>query len=498
MGIVQKDALRTTVISYLGLILGYTNKVVLFLLLLSLEEIGLINLIFALGTLFAQFSNLGTINLTWRFFPFLKNKETKHYGFLTLNLLIVLTGIFFFSTLLLLLGDIIMSYFSAKSQLFVDYYYWVIPVGIGIVLFKLLDNYLRALFKNVFQVFANEIIYRLSVTILLLIYWSGYLTFEQLFVALCLVQFIPAILLIIYLIRLGEFQFSPKNISIPKRFRKIILRYSAFSYVNTLGAVLVISLDSIMITAMLGLSYNGVYSTVIYMIAVLMVPYSSIMRVSAPLVSVHWKEREMEKMKKLYQQVSSVSLFIGLFCFMGVWVSREEIFSLLPEEFQPGVYIFLFLMMGRMLDMYFGLNGTILVTSKKYKYDVLFTGLLIVMVIVLNLYLIPIWGVIGAAISTCSAYFGYNILRMLFVWYHYRLHPFVLSQFLIMGVFTAEIVAFEFVPFDLGGVWLNMGVKTLLVVLAFPVLVYILRIEPETVNYVDKVRGVIMKKITHE
>ena len=99
MGIVQKDAFKTTVISYLGLFLGYVNKVVLFIWFLSTEQIGLINLILAVGLLFAQLSNLGTVYVTWRFFPFFRNEQKKHYGFLLANSLLVLFGILVFGSL---------------------------------------------------------------------------------------------------------------------------------------------------------------------------------------------------------------------------------------------------------------------------------------------------------------------------------------------------------------------------------------------------------------
>ena len=99
MGIVQKDAFKTTVISYLGLFLGYVNKVVLFIWFLSTEQIGLINLILAVGLLFAQLSNLGTVYVTWRFFPFFRNAARRNYGFLLLNTLVVCFGILLFTIL---------------------------------------------------------------------------------------------------------------------------------------------------------------------------------------------------------------------------------------------------------------------------------------------------------------------------------------------------------------------------------------------------------------
>ena len=189
MGIVQKDALRTTIVSYSGMILGYVNKVYLFLLLLSPEEIGLIQAILSVSLLFAQFSNLGTTNTTWKFLPFLRNEKNKHSGFLTLNLLIVLAGVCFFTLIGLLFKDAFSSYFIERSEAFVDYYYWVIPTGISIVVFKLLENYLRALYKNVFSVFANEFVLRVFTTIALIVYGFDYLSFHQLVITICLMQF---------------------------------------------------------------------------------------------------------------------------------------------------------------------------------------------------------------------------------------------------------------------------------------------------------------------
>ena len=93
MGLVQKDAFRTTVISYLGIILGYFNKGILFLILLTTEQIGLINLMVSVGMLFAQFANFGMIYSTWKFLPFFRDKEKKNYGFLPLILSVVVLGI---------------------------------------------------------------------------------------------------------------------------------------------------------------------------------------------------------------------------------------------------------------------------------------------------------------------------------------------------------------------------------------------------------------------
>ena len=487
MGIIQKDALRTAIISYIGMLLGYVNKVLLFVIFLTLEEIGLISLIFQLGLLFAQFANLGSINSMWKFFPYLKNSEKKHYGFLSLNILIALLGVLLFSIIYIVFQDSITNYFETKSSMFIDYYYWVLILGIFILIFKLLENYLRALYKNIFAVIANDFIFRLVNTMVLVLYGFKCFHFDTLLVLICISQAIPALLLIGYTIYLNEWHINPKLISIPEKFQKIILVFSMYSYSNTLAAILVVSLDSIMIAGLIGLADLGAYGIVLYLIRAIMIPYASIMRVSSPIVAQHWKDRDMVKMNELYKRVSSVTLFIGLFLFLGTWVSIDEIFSLLPKEYAIGIPVFLILMIGRTLDMYMGLNGTILVTSRKYKYDIIFTGSLILLVYALNLFFIPKWGISGAALSTSFAYFTYNFLRLYFVWKWYKIHPFKLSQLKVSVLFGVVFTILLFFDFDIGNKWINMSVNSILVVIGFPVVLYFTKIDPEIVEYVDKV-----------
>ena len=119
MGIVKKDTLRTTLISYVGLVLGYLNKAFLFIILLTTQEIGIINLLITSGLFFAQLSNLGSVYVTWRFFPFFRDAQKKNYGFLFLNFLIVMCGSLLFTLLFYLLKAPIHAYFMEKSPLFV-------------------------------------------------------------------------------------------------------------------------------------------------------------------------------------------------------------------------------------------------------------------------------------------------------------------------------------------------------------------------------------------
>ena len=293
---------------------------------------------------------------------------------------------------------------------------------------------------------------------------------------------------------LGEFFIQLSKIQISKRFRKIIFNFSAFNYINTLGRVLVNALDVIMIAQYIGLRATGVYTTVVFLTSALQVPYKSLIRVSAPLVSEYWKERDFLSMKLLYRQVSSVSLVIGLGLFLVTWANIDFLFSFLKPEFEEGIGVFFFLMMGRLLDMYFGINGAIFATSKKFKYDLIFTLSLVGIVYSLNLYLIPIYGIKGAAISTALALVVYNVGRILFVYFAYGIHPFTWKQFWVISLGILGMYLIMVTPVFTTNKWLQFIGQTTFTGLFFFGSVLLFNLEPEIKKYLKNAWNYILKK----
>ncbi len=493
MGIVQKDAFRITILSYLGMFLGYFNKTFLFIIFLTTEEIGLLNLLLSIGVLFAQFCNLGSVYTVGKFFPFFHNRSKNSYGFLAYNLLIVTVGVVVFTTLSLIFKPQISAHYD-KSPEFVTYYNWFIPIGIAYVYFLLFDNYLRALFKNVISVFLFDVFLRILTAVVLLAYGFQWISFDLLLKISSLIYVIPTLILFAYLIYLKEINAKSWRITIPKRFRKVLFRFSSLSYFNTLGSVIITTIDAMMVAAYLGMAETGIYTTVVFLASFLQVPYRTLIRITTPLVATYWKTKNMVKMQELYQQVSSVLLIVSTILFMYVWINREAIFYILKPEFVAGIPVFLFIMIGRLTDMYLGLNGTIFTMSKKYAFDLIFTFLLIGIVYVLNVVFIPKMGMSGAAISTMIALLVYNIGRSLFVWVHFKLHPFAKKQLLVLLLFALNIVAFELLP-HLPNRIMDIVVRSSIFTLTFPLLILVFKVEKEINTYLGKLWSKYVKKI---
>jgi len=492
MGVVKKDALRTTLISYIGLVLGYINKAFLFIIFLSTIEIGLVNLLTTTGLLFAQLSNLGSIYVTWRFFPFFRNESKKHYGFLLFNVLLVSLGIIIYTTLFWVFKAEIGAYFYEKSPLFNYYAWWVIPVGIGNVFFMLFENHMRGLFKNILPVFLQDIGLRVVTTTLLVIYALKLISFEWFLTILMVSNLLPAIALCIYLIYLKELHYSIKHITIPKRFRRILISFSAFSYVNTLATMVVVTMDAVMIGGMIGLAATGIYTTMVQVTSAVLIPFRAMTRVSSPIVAKLWKEKDMKGLQEIYQKSSGAGLFIGLLSFLGLWLPVHELFSFLKPEFNAGILVLFFLLLGRVVDMYCGLNGIIFATSRKYKYDLLFTVFLCVGIYALNTLLIPRYGIAGVGFATGFIFVFYNVARSIYIYSVYRLNPFhwghLKPLFVCLGVLAVYYLGIQIFPFSPESTTiyklLRIGSIEALVFFGFVIPVLSFNLEPETAGYI--------------
>lgn len=493
MGFIQKDALKTMLISYAGLFLGYLNKAVLFIWFLNTEQIGLVNLIVSIGLLFGNLAGLGSTYAIWKFFPFLRNKEKSHHGFLSLVLLVSLVGALFFGILAVVFQGEMTHFYINKSSLFVDYYYWIIVLGFASVFYSTLDSFLRSMYKNIISVIVYEIVLRLGITVIIFLLGFDLIDFDTFIILHCLFYFVPVLVLMIYMYRIGELIVGVKHIRLPRRFRKIILSFSLFSYVNSIGNMFVTTIDAMMIASFIGLKATGIYTTIIYFTTALQIPYKSLMRITYPLISDYWKEKDMQSMSELYKKFSSVNLAISMIVFVLFWISRNEIFSFLPKEFEEGMYVFLFLMIGKLFDMYMGLNGVIFVTSKKYKYDIIFTITLFICVIVFNSFLIPIYGMVGAAIATAIGFVVYNIGRLVFVWVVYKIHPFQIKQVAVFALSIGLLFVFEYIPFNFGNSFVTLCIRSTCFIIAFSVPFYLFNLEPEIIQYIKRKTGFLKK-----
>jgi len=122
VGEIKKQGIKNTIITYIGIAIGFISLIFIQPHLLEPSELGLIRVLMAFSGLIASLFLLGVSNVNIRYFPYFKNKEQKHHGYFGLMLLFPLVGCIIGAFLIFLSKDFIISQYVKESKLFADYF----------------------------------------------------------------------------------------------------------------------------------------------------------------------------------------------------------------------------------------------------------------------------------------------------------------------------------------------------------------------------------------
>ena len=161
MGIIEKQALKNTVFSYIGLILGYLNVIVFFPAYFTIEQFGLIQLIQSISVVYAQFSAFGLVNIVLRYFPFFKSEDRRHSGFVAWTMLIMTAGFLLVTIIYIVFRPLIISAYIERSSIFIEYYYVLIPLSFFTLLFNVFESYVRSIHRTVFAAFLKDVLFQI-------------------------------------------------------------------------------------------------------------------------------------------------------------------------------------------------------------------------------------------------------------------------------------------------------------------------------------------------
>jgi O-antigen/teichoic acid export membrane protein len=466
MGIVQKASIKLTVVSYAGAALGYFNKILLFTNFLHPDQVGLIDIMNRVSALFAQFAVLGMTSVGVRFFPYFEDKKKQHHGFLFWSNFVITVGFLASTLLFIFIKPVVIRYYQKDSPLLIEFYYYIIPLAFGLLYFQFLESYLRALLKTVVSTIAYELVGRLLVTATITLYVLKLINFHQFVLLYVLGNCVVALTLLVYAAYLKQLFLRPVISSRLMRLIKIVLVYGFYTILSALGGQILGIIDALMVAAKLNLAQEGIYGTVFLMTTVMMLPYRSILKITHPLLARFWKERNLDSMAELYRKTTLTDMVAGGFFFLLLWLNIFSIFRFMPGEYYSAKYVFLLLAIARYVDMATGINGLIIITSKKFRFDLWCMLFLIVTTIALNWILIPRYNILGSAIATLISISLYNILRVIFVQYFYKMQPFSINCLWVLLITLAVWGIASLLP-DLHNKYVDMALKSAVVTVLY-------------------------------
>lgn len=492
MGIVKQQSIRASVATYIGVVLGYVNIVILFPIALAPDQFGLTRILVGVAMIASQVGQLGIPNITLKYFPYFKNKIEQHNGFLGIVMLGSLAGVVITALILFIFRYQITGFYGESGGLFSSYYYLVIPITVFMVFTETMGAYARSLLRSVFFAFTKEVAIRVLHLVIILLFIYNVIGFD-LFLMLFLANYgLQSLMMFVYLIAIGE---GTKLIRWPQiGWTKIreMANYGVYMLMTRVPVVILAQIDVLMVGAILGLAESGIYAVAFFIAAIIQIPARNINQISVPLVAQAWKDNDLERIGMIYKKTALNHLIIGSFLLVIILVNFDNISHFLKPEYRDIFTVVLFIGLGKLMNMSAGVNGGIIVTSRYYKFDLATNVVLVVLVFLTNLYFIPEYKIEGAAFATALSITIYNLIKFIFVKVKLGLQPFTTSAFYALLIAGLVFLAGWYLPY-LGNVYADLILRSGVVTLLFGSAVYLFRISEDINTTIDKIVKRLLK-----
>lgn len=433
MGKVAKQSIQTTIFSYIGVVIGYFNVLWLYPYAMDASELGTFRTIQDLGLLFVPFAQLGVGHGITRYFPKLESNKS---AFLSYSLMIAVAGFLVVSILFIGLRTQIIGLFAANSPEVVDFLGVVLLITLFALLNSILDSYSRSYLKIAIPTFFREVFLRLLTGCLVGAYLLKWISFPQVMSGLVCVYGLALAGVLIYLIWLDVLNFDLNWKTFPKGFKSSFIQFSLITFLATAASTLIMKIDSIMVSSMISLEANAIYTIAFSMALVIELPRRAISQVVMPVVSDHFANDNLTEINVLYKQVSNRQLYVCILLFIGIWANIDAVYSLIPnrEIYMAGKSVVFLIGLGKLFDVAFSINSEILVFSKFYRFNLILTIAMSALIILLNLIMIPIYGIEGAAAASAIVMLLFNLVKYIFLKIRLGLEPFSKETLKILGV----------------------------------------------------------------
>ena len=415
MGVIAKQSIRGTIVTYLGIAVGIVTTFFVLTRFLTTEEIGLARVLIDAATLFIGLAQLGTNASIIRFYPYFRDKDSEtDHGFFFWALVVPFIGFVLFAVLFWLCRVPLGAWFGEKSPLFVEYYYFVLPIAFFMLYQAICESTCNVLMHIVVPRAVRELIVRVGLLAIYLLYAFRVISMDGLVIGICINYAVAALINLCYFFSLQrinlrpDWQFLRSNGALIRRY----LVYTGFLILSAVTTVLAPTLSSFFVTAKMGLDSTGIFAIATYMAVMVSVPNRSVSAIASPQLSRAIKEQDTEECSHLIRQVTRNMLLIGGFILLTIWVNIDLIFHILPNgaTFATAKYVVLILGVSQLVLATFTICLTALNYSRFYAVSLLLALVLTISAILLNNYLVPLYGMNGAAMSNLLSYGLYYIL----------------------------------------------------------------------------------------
>jgi O-antigen/teichoic acid export membrane protein len=252
-----------------------------------------------------------------------------------------------------------------------------------------------------------------------------------------------------------------KSTSIIKIETKSIALYSLFALIAVITHQAVIDIDTLMVGSMISVSEAGIYKYAFYIAMIVDLPRLNLVALLFPLISKYQSDGDVKGVEWIYKRSSNLLFVLGSFLVILIIPNLDDFFLIIPNglTYLHSKYVIVFIALSKLFNMLMGVNFEIIASSKKYYVILVINFIALIVVILSNKFLIPIYGATGAALATLLVWMIYNTVAFLYLKIEYKLSPFSINTVKILGLVILFTVGLLIIPVLTDSPILNIAIR---------------------------------------
>lgn len=484
MGVIKRQTIKGSVYSYLGVAIGFLVTIIS-IKLLSTDQIGLTAILVAVSGIYSQFSTLGFTKVIERLFPYFRSEDNKHNGFLSITVLVGLTGFIISLISFFLLKPYIVEHYQAKSPLLVEYIWYLVPLIFFRMYSVMLDTYNKMLFDATTGTILNDFVYRVGNLMLLGAFYLKWIGFTEFITGYVFFLSLPAIYLTGLLLYRGQFNLQIRRGFIKPALRKEMISLSLFGIIGGVSSIALKQVDTIMLNAYTDLSTTGVYSIIFYFGTVVLIPSVALGKISSTIIADSWKNNDLKTISDIYFKSSINQLFFSLLLFILIAANVENVIQLLGQKYLGTEWVIVLISLSSLIVASTGSSVQIIGTSHKYKIQTYSLGVLVLLSVIFYSIFIPILGMTGAALGSLLSVAGASLLRVFYLHRNMKLFPYRLIHLKCLAFGILAFLVGKFFPV-IGNYFIDLIIRSSVISVVFIGLCYFFPVSDELNRIIDQ------------
>jgi len=495
MGVVVRQSIKSTIVAISGAALG-ALIVVISTRFFSQSDYGLTRTLLGNAVMLSYITIFGfnyTVIIYGQRYP---SDHPARAAFLRYALIIpsIITGIVCVA-LLLFKEPFLKLYSQEADYALLSRYYILFPLLIFLNFIAMwLENYMISISRSAIQSFTREIVFRLANILMIVLYALNWIDFNVFIWGFSLGMIVPILILGFEAAKHDGFKFRGDQ-RLSKKEKSEMLNFSFYHMLSIVGGMLLSSLDAILLTPLAedGVKAVAVYAVPVFAMSLLKSPVRVMTNAVFPTLTDAYNANDPKHLQMLYQRTSvnmqAVSVAFALLMIVNV-DNVLRFMDIVTEGYDMVKPLMLILMIGAMTDLVFGPTYVLIGVSRYFKFNFWISLLLVFVVFGLNVWLIKLMGITGAAWATSIGLIIYNLLKSGLLWFKLKINPFNRKtlQIFVIAVITGILV--YAIPY-VGNVFADLALRSVVTLIVVIGVFYRLNISDEIT---ELIRNMIFKR----